>query len=69
MSELVDLPPFADYANRTSFFEDDTPLPSWVGWLVVIGFGALFSIITTILVFIGRKFGGDAATETSEHFK
>ena len=66
---LVELPPFAEYSNSTSFFGDDTPLPEGVGWAVVLGFGALFSIITTVLVLIGRKFGGEAATETSEHFK
>ena len=62
-------PPFAEYENSTSFFGDETPLPEGVGWAVVVGFGAVFSVITTILVFLNRYFAGEAASETSEHFK
>jgi hypothetical protein len=39
-----------------------------IGYLVVLGFGALFSVFTTCLVLINKYFGkrGD---QTSEHFK
>jgi len=39
-----------------------------MGYLIVLGFGALFSIFTTVLVFINKCFGqkGDI---TSEHYK
>ena len=60
-------PPFLKYQDSESFFGGDAPLPEGVGWAVVVGFGALFSVITTIIVFIGQKYGGQGAV-TSEHF-
>ncbi|CAJ1955663.1 unnamed protein product [Cylindrotheca closterium] len=60
-------PPFLKYQGSDSFFGGDAPLPEGVGWAVVVGFGALFSVITTIIVFIGQKYGGQGAV-TSEHF-
>jgi hypothetical protein len=61
-------PVFPQYAGQSSFFEGDTPLSKVVGYLVVLGFGFLFSIVTTILVYLNKYFGklGDI---TSEHFK
>jgi SSS family transporter len=60
-------PPFLEYQGKESFFGSDPPLPEGVGWGVVLGFGLLFSIITTIIVFVNRKYGNQGAV-TSEHF-
>ncbi|CAJ1955665.1 unnamed protein product [Cylindrotheca closterium] len=62
-----DAPPFSKYKDSESFFGGDAPLPEVVGWAVVVGFGALFSVITTIIVIISQKYGG-VGTMTSEHF-
>ena len=56
------------YAGAASFFGGEPPLSKTYGYLVVLGFGALFSVFTTILVFIEKFFGGQS-TMTSEHFK
>lgn len=53
--------------GQESFFEGSSPLPESVGYAVVLGFGAAFSIFTTILVFLEKKFAGGAAL-TSEKF-
>lgn len=58
----------ANMAGRDSYFQGEVPLPQWVGWVVVIGFGALFSIFTTIVVYLDKTFAGNASM-TSEHFK
>ena len=58
----------ANFAGQDSYFLGTTPLPQWVGWVVVIGFGALFSIFTTIVVYLDKTFAGNASM-TSEHFK
>jgi uncharacterized membrane protein (DUF4010 family) len=69
MAELNDLlPPFLKYQGKTSFFGDEPPLSEGIGYLVVLGFGALFSIITTVLVLLNKYFGNQGAI-TSEHFK
>ena len=65
---LVETPPFERYQGQDSFFGDDAPLSKAVGYLVVLGFGALFSIITTVLVML-NKFFGHKGDITSEHFK
>ena len=41
------LPPFLRYDGQESFFGGQPPLSKSVGYFVVLGFGALFSIITT----------------------
>lgn len=60
-------PPFAMYDGQKSYFEDSPPLSEAVGWIVVIGFGLVFSLFTTSLV-MADKFFGDNASITSEHF-
>jgi hypothetical protein len=63
------VPPLYDeYAGQSSFFGGTPPLSSAVGYVVVLGFGFFFSIVTTILVFLDKYFvaKGDI---TSEHFK
>eukprot|EP00977_Amphora_coffeiformis_P012897 scaffold3276_cov168-Amphora_coffeaeformis.AAC.14 len=63
----LETPPFARYAGQDSFFGGEPPLSEGVGYLVVLGFGALFSLMTTGLVLMNKYFGtyGDI---TSEHF-
>eukprot|EP00522_Entomoneis_paludosa_P012939 CAMPEP_0172445002 /NCGR_PEP_ID=MMETSP1065-20121228/4990_1 /TAXON_ID=265537 /ORGANISM="Amphiprora paludosa, Strain CCMP125" /LENGTH=707 /DNA_ID=CAMNT_0013195791 /DNA_START=70 /DNA_END=2193 /DNA_ORIENTATION=- len=71
MSLTLDLnneePPFAKYQGQDSFFGGSPPLSEGVGYLVVLGFGALFSILTTIIVFLNQYFGAKGEI-TSEHF-
>jgi len=75
VESLVDLsnrnnviPPFLEYEGATSFFpEGEAPLPGWVGYAVVLGFGLLFSIITTLIVYVNKYFG-EKGEITSEHF-
>jgi hypothetical protein len=65
---LLDPPTLLEYAGETSFFEGTPPLSQGVGYLVVLGFGAAFSVFTTLMVYANQAFGvtGDV---TSEHFK
>jgi len=75
IESLVDLsnrnnviPPFLEYEGAASFFPvGEAPLPGWVGYAVVLGFGLLFSIITTMIVYINKYFGSKGEI-TSEHF-
>ena len=76
MADLVDLndrndvlPPFLMYEGEESFFpKGEAPLPLGVGYAVVLGFGLLFSVITTMIVYINKYFGSKGEI-TSEHFK
>ena len=61
-------PPFLRYDGFTSFFGGQPPLSEAVGYVVVLGFGALFSIFTTLLVMLDKYFGRHKEI-TSEHFK
>jgi hypothetical protein len=65
---VVQTPPFPEYAGQTSFFGGEPPLSQAIGYLVVLGFGALFSIFTTLLVMLDKYFM-PGHTMTSEHFK
>lgn len=56
-----------DYQGESSYFGDAKPLSLTVGYLVVLGFGALFSVFTTIVVYLDKVFAGNASI-TSEHF-
>ena len=52
----------------SSYFGGKPPLSkATIGYLVVVGFGALFSVFTTCIVFLEKKFS-DNATLTSEQF-
>ena len=64
----IETPPFARYAGKDSFFGGEPPLSEGVGYLVVLGFGALFSLMTTGLVLM-KKYFGSGGDITSEHFK
>ena len=48
--------------RATSFFAGMPPLSEGAGYAVVVGFGAFFSIFTTILVFLDYRFGGTKQT-------
>lgn len=56
-----------EYQGESSYFGTEYPLSQAVGYLVVIGFGALFSVFTTIVVYLDKTFAGNASI-TSEHF-
>jgi len=55
------------YAGADSFFGGETPLGITYGYLVVLGFGALFSVFTTFLVYLEKRFSSKH-TMTSEQF-
>jgi len=55
------------YAGADSFFGGSPPLGVGIGYLVVLGFGLLFSAFTTALVFLDKYYGGGGSM-TSEHF-
>jgi hypothetical protein len=61
-------PNFDEFAGLTSYFGSQPPLSQTIGYLVVIGFGALFSVFTTAVVYVDKLFAGNA-NATSEHFK
>jgi len=61
------LPPFLQYDGQDSFFQGEPPLAQGVGYAVVLGFGLLFSAITTVLVCLNSCFG-EKVEITSEHF-
>jgi len=60
-------PPFEQYIGMESFFGGTPPLSKGIGYLVILGFGLLFSLFTTMVVFFDSKLRGDAVM-TSEHF-
>jgi hypothetical protein len=65
---VLELPPFDRYRGQESMFGGEPPLSEGIGYLVVLGFGALFSVFTTCIVLINKYFGKRGA-QTSEHFK
>jgi hypothetical protein len=56
-----------DLRGKTAYFGGKPPLSEAVGYAVVLGWGAFFSILTTLVVFIERKMSGQVYT--SERFK
>lgn len=62
------VPPITALSGQESYFpKGEAPLPVGVGYAVVLGFGLLFSIITTMIVYINKYFGSKGEI-TSEHF-
>ena len=51
---------------KDSYFGGTPPLSSGVGWAVIIGFGVFFSVVTTLIVHLSRKYTNTPTT--SEHF-
>ena len=56
------------YSGVESFFGGEAPLPESVGYMVVLGFGAAFSVFTTLIVYL-EGFITKSNTMTSEKFK
>jgi len=56
----------AEYFGKESFFGDSTPLPQGVGYAIVLGFGAFFSVFTTVIVYLDKVYNG--TIQTSEFF-
>merc|ERR1719356_2191965 len=56
----------AEYLAKESFFGDSPPLPQAAGYAIVLGFGAFFSVFTTIMVYLDKVANGSEAT--SEQF-
>jgi hypothetical protein len=56
-----------EYRGQTSFFGDEPPLHTWIGVLVVLGFGFLFTIIAASAVKLIQSFGTRGEL-TSEYF-
>ena len=54
------------YWGDSEFFENRAPLPKWGGYLIVVGFGVFFSLVTTGIVSLENKFAGTKFT--SEFF-
>ncbi len=65
---LVETNQPVQYAGKDSFFGTDPPLSKTVGYVVVLGFGLAFSIFTTLIVWLEKRFSGGKAI-TSEKFK
>ena len=63
----IDIPPLEAFAGKDSFFGGEPPLSEGIGYFVVLGFGAFFSVFTTILVYMNKYFRGSEMN--SEHFK
>ena len=55
------------YAGKDSFFGGEAPLTQAIGFVVVLGFGGLFSIFTTLIVYLERL--SNKKEITSEGFK
>ena len=56
----------SEYAGQTSFFGTNTPLPLESGYAIVWGFGACFSVLTTVMVYLDKYANG--TEHTSEFF-
>jgi len=67
-SSDFEIPPLAEFKGQDSFFGGVAPLPTWVGWVIVLTFGFGFSVFTTLVVYLDLILTG-AAKITSEHFK
>eukprot|EP00775_Hariotina_reticulata_P003269 gene3269-3546_t len=52
--------------GQCSFFGGAHAISEAVGWVVVVAFGALFTLLTSVLVFLDHRFGG--SSHTSEQF-
>jgi len=55
-----------EYQGKDSFFGDETPLPLGAGYGIVLGFGAFFSLFTTLVVYLDKKY--NHTEYTSEFF-
>lgn len=53
--------------GKANYFGGKPPLSEAVGYIVVLGWGAFFSILTTLVVYMERRMSGQKYT--SERFK
>jgi hypothetical protein len=61
-----------EFQGQDSYFGGAPPLPTSVGYIIVLGFGVFFSLFTTAVVYLDKYYSknkGDGALMTSEHFK
>ena len=75
LSELIDLenrnnivPPFLEYEGQESFFGGEPPLPVWVGYAIILGFGVFFSVFIPCVVYM-NLYVGKKGKITSEYFQ
>jgi hypothetical protein len=61
-------PPLKQFQGKESYFENEPPLSLAVGYIVVLGFGVFFSVVTMTIMTLSQRFG-NAGDITSEHFK
>lgn len=61
---LPNAPAFAP--GQCSFFGGKPALSEALGWVIVVAFGALFTLLTSVLVWLDYRFGGTSST--SEQF-
>lgn len=54
-----------EYIGKDSYFGGESPLSKAVGYIVVIGFGAFFSLFTTLVVYIEKLFSGNATSQAN----
>lgn len=52
--------------NANPRLHSTTVFAPFVGWVIVVAFGALFTLLTSVMVFLDYRFGG--ANHTSEQF-
>jgi hypothetical protein len=43
-----------------------TAIPQAVGWIIVVAFGALLTLLTSVMVFLDYRFGGAAHTSDND---
>lgn len=55
-----------EYVGKESFFGGTPPLPEAAGYAIVLGFGAFFSLFTTVMVYMDKLANGTVIT--SEFF-
>jgi len=51
-----------EYIGKESFFGGNTPLPEGAGYAIVLGFGAFFSVFTTVVVYLDKVYNGTKQT-------
>jgi len=62
----------SQYDGQCSFFHGQSifggapPLPSGLGWFILIGLGGVFSLFTSLVVYLGNRYSGHV--QTSEEF-
>jgi hypothetical protein len=58
-----------EFQGQDSYFGGAPPLPTSVGYIIVLGFGVFFSLFTTAVVYLDKYYSKGGTEMTSEHFK